>query len=171
MYCITINKIWCGCCRAGENKGEGNRSEHIHAKEWLPASGGEPVRTATLHHILLHPADVQPPAAVPPLQPHHASGLVGHSQLHRPHAGKNLPAFKGRVSLSIIWHGIIKSIVFCSCVCACACIDEFCWCWVAVQPSVLDLPWVWAYACCQNLVFSSLVIGTGLPLRALSRTD
>lgn len=72
----------------GEDKGEGNRYQHFHTKERLPAGGGEPVRSAALH-ILLHPAGLQPPAAIPVIQPHHAAGLVGHTQLHRPRAGKN----------------------------------------------------------------------------------
>jgi len=76
----------------GEDKGEGDRHQHFHAKERLPAGGGEPVRPAAAAaaaalHVLLHPAGLQPPAAVPPVQPHHAAGLVGHTQLHRPRAG------------------------------------------------------------------------------------
>ena len=74
------------CC-AGEDQGEGNRYQHFHAKERLPAGGGEPVCPAALH-VLLHPAGLQPPAAIPFIQPHHATGLVGHTQLHRPHAGE-----------------------------------------------------------------------------------
>lgn len=81
-------------CPPGEDKGEGNRYQHFHAKERLPAGGGEPVRPAALH-VLLHPAGLQPPAAVPLIQPHHAAGLVRHTQLHRPHIGKNqLTEFK-----------------------------------------------------------------------------
>lgn len=74
--------------QSGEDKGEGNRYQHFHAKEWLPARGGEPVRPAALH-VLLHPTGLQPPAAVPLVQPHHAAGLVDHTQLHRPHAGQS----------------------------------------------------------------------------------
>ncbi|MEQ2199318.1 hypothetical protein XENOCAPTIV_008779 [Xenoophorus captivus] len=69
-----------------EDKGEGNRHQHFHAKERLPAGGGEPVRSAALH-VLLHPTCLQPAAAVPFVQPHHAAGLVHHARLHRPGAG------------------------------------------------------------------------------------
>lgn len=75
-------------CPLGEDKGEGNRYQHFHAKEWLPASGGEPIRPAALH-VLLHPTGLQSPAAVPLIQPDHAASLVHHAQLHRPHAGEN----------------------------------------------------------------------------------
>lgn len=75
-------------CPLGEDKGEGNRYQHFHAKEWLSASGGEPIRPAALH-VLLHPAGLQPPAAVPLIQPDHTASLVHHAQLHRPHAGEN----------------------------------------------------------------------------------
>ncbi len=78
----------CSGSLPGEDKGEGNRYQHFHAKERLPAGGGEPVRSAALH-LLLHPAGLQPSAAVPLIQPHHAAGLVCHAQLHRPHTGKN----------------------------------------------------------------------------------
>lgn len=70
----------------GQDKGQGNRHQHFHAKERLPAGGGEPVCPAALH-ILLHPTSLQPAAAVPLIQPHHAAGLVCHAQLHRPHTG------------------------------------------------------------------------------------
>lgn len=72
----------------GADKGEGNRYQHFHAKKRLPAGGGEPIRPAALH-ILLHAAGLQPSAAVPLIQPHHATGLVRHTQLHRPHTGKS----------------------------------------------------------------------------------
>lgn len=75
---------------AGQDKGEGNRHQHFHAKERLPAGGGESVCPAALH-LLLHPTGVQPPAAVPPVQPDRTAGLVSHAQLHRPHAGHPLP--------------------------------------------------------------------------------
>lgn len=63
---------------SGEDQGEGNRNQHFHAKERLPAGGGEPVRSAALH-VVLHPTSLQPPAAVPFVQPDHAAGLVHHS--------------------------------------------------------------------------------------------
>lgn len=69
------------CSLPGEDKGKGNRYQHFHAKEWLPASGGEPVHPAALH-VLLHPTSLQPPSAVPAVQPDHTAGLVHHTQLH-----------------------------------------------------------------------------------------
>lgn len=74
----------------GEDKGEGNRYQHFHAKERLPAGGGEPVCAAAALHVVLHPTGVQPAAAVPALQPHHAADVVSRAQLHRPHAGEDV---------------------------------------------------------------------------------
>lgn len=74
----------------GQDKGEGNRHQHFHAKERLSAGGGESLCPAALH-LLLYPASVQPPAAVPPIQPDRAAGLVSHAQLYRPRAGHSFP--------------------------------------------------------------------------------
>lgn len=92
----------------GQDKGQGHRHQHFHAKERLPAGGGEPVRPAALH-VLLHPPRLQPAAAVPPLQPHHATGLVCHTQLHRPHAGTQVAHAHGHA----LWRSsLLKTLFF-----------------------------------------------------------
>lgn len=70
----------------GEDKGKGNRYQHFHAKERLPAGGGEPICSASVH-ILLHPTCL-PPAALPPVQSNRTTHLDGHAWLHRPLSSK-----------------------------------------------------------------------------------
>ncbi|KAL0593940.1 La-related protein 4B [Plecturocebus cupreus] len=60
-------------------------------RQWIWTPGREPVCPAALRDIVRLPSRVQPPAAVPSVQPGHAPDTVGNTQLSRPTLGTPFP--------------------------------------------------------------------------------